>query len=381
MEAGITTRLVELGDVIDVFDNQRVPLSGSQRRLRQGNFRYYGAQGVIDSIDDFIFDGQYVLVAEDGENLNSRKLPLALIAQGKFWVNNHAHVIKGRPKVLDDHYLLYCLNQMDIRPFVTGAAQPKLSQGNLRRIEIELPPLEEQRRIAGILSVYDDLIENCQRRIKILEEMARSLYREWFVHFRYPGHESVPLINSPVGPIPKGWDVLLLGEACELVMGQSPKSEHYNSDGIGYPFHQGVTDFGTRYPTDRLFCSVVGRMSKPGDILFSVRAPVGRLNIAKNAIVLGRGLSAIRAKDGLQELLWENLSNLFTQVDMIGNGSIFNSVTKADVYNVKLVYPDPTIGEHANGLLKPMHKEIGALSEMISNLSVTRELLLSKLFK
>ena len=197
----------KLGDVIDLFDSQRVPLNSRQRHERQGKYPYYGAQGVIDHIDGYIFDGRYILVAEDGENLNSKKLPLALFANGKFWVNNHAHILRGKADIADDTYLLACLNNADIKPYVTGAAQPKLSQGNLRLIEIPLPSLSTQRRIASILSAYDDLIENSQRRIKILESMARALYREWFVHFRFPGHENHPRVASPLGEIPEGWEV------------------------------------------------------------------------------------------------------------------------------------------------------------------------------
>ncbi|HNN98031.1 MAG TPA: restriction endonuclease subunit S, partial [Pseudomonadota bacterium] len=180
--------IVKLGDVIDLFDSRRVPLNSRQRQERQGQYPYYGAQGIIDHIDDYIFDGRYILVAEDGENLNSKKLPLALLARGKFWVNNHAHILRGKVSIADDTFLLACLNNADIKPFVTGAAQPKLSQANLRLIEIPFPPLPIQKRVAGILSAYDELIENSQRRIKILETMARALYREWFVHFRFPGH-------------------------------------------------------------------------------------------------------------------------------------------------------------------------------------------------
>ncbi|MEI2635727.1 MAG: restriction endonuclease subunit S [Methylotenera sp.] len=202
----------KLGDVIDLFDSQRVPLNSRQREERQGRFPYYGAQGIIDHIDDYIFDGRYILVAEDGENLNSKKLPLALFATGKFWVNNHAHILRGKPNIADDTFLLACLNNSDIKPFVTGAAQPKLSQGNMRLIEIPLPPVPVQQRIAGILSAYDELIENSQRRIKILETMARALYREWFVNFRFLGHENHPRVASSLGDIPQGWEVKKLGD-------------------------------------------------------------------------------------------------------------------------------------------------------------------------
>jgi type I restriction enzyme S subunit len=202
----------QLGDVIELFDYQRVPLNSRERQERQGEYPYYGAQGIIDHIDGYIFDGRFILVAEDGENLNSKKLPLALFATEKFWVNNHAHILRGKFDVADDTFLLACLNNADIKPFVTGAAQPKLSQANLRQIEIPLPPLPVQRRIAGILSAYDELMENSQRRIRVLEAMARSLYREWFVHFRFPGHEKLPRVASPLGDIPQGWEMKKLGD-------------------------------------------------------------------------------------------------------------------------------------------------------------------------
>lgn len=207
----------ELGEVIEILDSKRIPLSSRERQQRQGAFPYYGAQGIIDHIDDYIFDGQFILVAEDGENLNSRKLPLALMASGKFWVNNHAHIIRSKPGVSDDIFLLHSLNCTDIKPYVTGAAQPKLSQANMRLIKITLPPLPIQRRIAGILSAYDALIENSQRRIKILEEMARRLYREWFVHFRFPGYEGCRLVESPLGEIPERWEVAKLEDISSYI--------------------------------------------------------------------------------------------------------------------------------------------------------------------
>ncbi|MFZ6005155.1 MAG: restriction endonuclease subunit S [Actinomycetota bacterium] len=213
-----------LGDLIDLFDNKRVPLSSRQRAERQGPYPYYGAQGVIDHIDDYIFDGRYILIPEDGENLRSRKLPIAYFAQGRFWVNNHAHIARGKPGVAIDRFVQSALEATDIGPFVTGAAQPKLSQANLRQIGLRVPPLAAQELIASILDSLDDLIENSRRRIELLEDMARAIYREWFVHLRYPGYEDVPLVDSPLGPIPDGWGVSTLGDAGRWLSGGTPKT-------------------------------------------------------------------------------------------------------------------------------------------------------------
>ena len=134
-------------EVTDNFDKKRIPLSSAQRKKRQGKYRYYGAQGVIDHIDDFIFDGTYLLIAEDGENLKSKKQNIAQVVDGQFWVNNHAHIVQGN-ELCDTRYLCYLLNSMDLSGYVTGSAQPKLSQANLNAVTLLLPT------ISGKLSCY-----------------------------------------------------------------------------------------------------------------------------------------------------------------------------------------------------------------------------------
>lgn len=112
-------------------------MSSAQRASRKGPYPYYGAQGVIDHIDDYIFDGRYILIPEDGENLRSRKLPIAYFASGKFWVDNHAHIVQGKPGIAVDRFVQGAIEASDIGPYVTGAAQPKLTQTNHRRIRCQ----------------------------------------------------------------------------------------------------------------------------------------------------------------------------------------------------------------------------------------------------
>ena len=297
-----------------------------------------------------------------------------------------ADVIVFRPKdcqKVDSQYLYYVLSSdAFIESTVIASKGTKMPRGDkdaMLRYMMPLPPLPIQQRIAGILSAYDELIENSQRRIKLLEAMARALYREWFVHFRFPGHENHPRIPSPLGEIPQGWEVKKLKDVCRLTMGQSPKSEFYNEAGDGVAFHQGVTDFGDRFPSDRLFCTADGRIAEAGDILFSVRAPVGRMNIANKKILLGRGLSAIRHNQGCQAFLWEQLKNRFTEVDMMGNGSIFASVTKDDMQGIELLCPSPPLIEVVTKHFDPVHSEIAALGQQIQTLRSTRDLLLPRL--
>ena len=139
------------------FDKKRVPLSSAQRSNRGGEFPYYGAQGVIDHIDDYIFDGEYLLIAEDGENLKSKKQNITQIATGKFWVNNHAHIVTGNEKC-DTRYLCYLINSMDLSGYITGSAQPKLSQANLNAVQLSMPTLEQQKRIVEYLVAIDNKI-------------------------------------------------------------------------------------------------------------------------------------------------------------------------------------------------------------------------------
>lgn len=180
----------KLKDIIDNFDYLRKPLSSMERENFQGIYPYYGAQGKIDYIKDFRCDGEFLLIAEDGENLKSRKQPIAQIANGKFWVNNHAHIVKANKKT-EIYFLCYALNYLDITGYITGSAQPKLSQCNLNKIKVLFPNILIQRKISKCLKEYDDLIMLNKQRIKLLEQMAESIYREWFVRFRFPGYEKV----------------------------------------------------------------------------------------------------------------------------------------------------------------------------------------------
>ncbi len=213
-----------LGEVIEIYDHKRIPLNTRQRSDRQGDFPYYGAAGIIDSVDDFIFDGRYLLIAEDGSVITKDGKPVLNLVNGKFWVSNHAHVIRGKSPISTD-FLYYALSNVAIIGYLTGTAQPKLSQKNLKAIKFTLPPILIQQKITTILSTYDNLIENNTRRIKILEDMAQTLYREWFVHFRFPGHENVPMVESELGPIPQGWEINQLGNLAESVRRNVKKGE------------------------------------------------------------------------------------------------------------------------------------------------------------
>jgi len=257
---------------------------------------------------------------------------------------------------------------------VSSSGVPHINLTVLRNFEVPVPPLDAQQRIVGTLSAYDDLIENNRRRIQLLEESARLLYKEWFVYLRFPGHEHVEVIDG----VPEGWDRPRLDEVADITMGQSPKSVYYNEDGDGLPFHQGVTGFGVRFPTHRTYCTVKKRMAEPGDILFSVRAPVGRINVTTDRIVIGRGLAAIRSRNSRQNLLFYTLKTHFFKDDMMGSGAIFAAITKKDLHSVRLLLPNEQLAELFVEIVGPIDEQLQNLYETNKRLRAARDLLLPR---
>lgn len=198
------------------FDKKRIPLSGAQREKRKGDYRYYGAQGVIDYIDDYIFDGTFLLIAEDGENLKSKKQNIAQIVNGQFWVNNHAHIVTGN-NLCDTHYLCYLINSMDLSGYVTGSAQPKLSQANLNAVSLLLPQIEVQKKIVDYLRKIDEKIELNTRINKNLEKQVSVLYQSWFEDFEITN-----------GVCPENWSYQELSTIADIASGKRPPVKSAN---------------------------------------------------------------------------------------------------------------------------------------------------------
>ena len=168
-------------DLAEFCNAKRVPLSSMQRQQLQGSYPYYGASGIVDYVNDYIFEGSHVLISEDGENLKSRNTPIAFEASGKFWVNNHAHILKAKEQHLTK-ILIHYFAQLDLSPYLTGAVQPKLNKATLSKIPLYLPSsIAEQKAIASVLSSLDDKIDLLHRQNKTLEAMAETLFRQWFI--------------------------------------------------------------------------------------------------------------------------------------------------------------------------------------------------------
>ena len=263
----------------------------------------------------------------------------------------------------------------EFRAFSTMTTRASLRNEDLLGLEVKLPSIEIQKQIADILSAYDDLIENNQKQIKLLEEAAQRLYKEWFVDLRFPGHENTKIVDG----VPEGWNEKTLSQVANVIMGQSPKSEFYNSEKKGLPFHQGVGSYGVRFVIDDIYSTSYTRIAEPNSILFSVRAPVGRLNITKNKVVIGRGLAAINQTDGCQSYLYYLLKNKFFKDNIVGNGAIFASVSKDELLNQKFLIPERNLMMQFEKIVSQMDKQIENLDSKNKKLIEARDRLLPKL--
>ena len=280
---------------------------------------------------------------------------------------------------LDYRYLYYWFlwagKRGELEQYFTGSTIKHMPGEKLKSIVIDMPPLNTQRYIASILSAYDNLIENNQKQIKLLEEAAQRLYKEWFIDLRFPGWENTKIVDG----VPEGWEKLPLSSFADIVMGQSPKSEFYNTTHDGIPFHQGVGSYGKRFVVDNIFSNSYARIAEAGSILFSVRAPVGRLNITKNKIAIGRGLAALNHKKGYQSFLFYLLKDRFFKDDLLGNGSIFASISKNELYNQVFIVPNNFLANQFNIIVSNIDRKISIIDEQLNRLVKTRDRLLSKL--
>lgn len=170
-----------------------------------------------------------------------------------------------------------------------------------------------------------------------------------------------------------------LSDFANVIMGQSPKSEFYNQEKNGLPFHQGVGSYGTRFVIDNTYSTSYTRIAEAGSILFSVRAPVGRLNMTKNKIVIGRGLAAMNHKKGMQSYLYYLLKERFFKDDILGNGSIFASISKDELLSQKFTIPTDQLVEEFNSITSNIDKKIANLAEQVILLTEARDRLLPKL--
>jgi type I restriction enzyme S subunit len=392
--------LAPLGDLIHVkhgfaFKSQHFSTSRTEIVLTPGHFRIGGGlqlRGQREKYYTGVYPPEFKLRSGDLLVVMTdltQQAPIlgspAVVPSDRSYLHNQrlGLVTIKRPDLLDLRYLYWLLasdeTRAQLRATATGATVRHTAPERIYKVVVPLPEMLVQRQIAEILDVMNDLIDNNRRRIALLEEMAQAIYRQWFEHFRYPGHEADELVGSSLGPIPAGWQVEELVDLATIVMGQSPSSEHYNDSGEGLPFHQGVSNFGSNYPKHVLYCRIEGRLAEAGDHLLSVRAPVGRLNRSDQRVVIGRGLASIRSKRGLQSLLGQQLRAVFHDEDLMGGGTIFKAITKRDLERLPIVQPAADTSGLGEAALEPIDCLIRDLTLATRALERLRNLLLPRL--
>ena len=375
-----------LGDVINVLDYKRIPLSSKERGMRKGVYPYYGAQGIIDYIDDFIFNGEYLLIAEDGENLKSQKQNIAQIAKGKYWVNNHAHIVESNGKC-DIRYICYLLNSMDLSGYITGSAQPKLNQANLLAIELRLPSLSTQIRFSDFLSRFDDKIALNNRINHNLEEQAQALYKSWFVDFAPFMDER--FVDSELGMIPEGWHVGTLSELGDIVAGGTPskaKPEYYTNNGIAWltPKDLSVkcnkfTSRGETDITEEGYKNSSAKLMPRGSILFSSRAPIGYISIAKGNICTNQGFKSVVPRYAGTAYLYYWLKEHTGAIEAQASGSTFKEASGSLMKSFPAIVPVKSVLDSFEKELAPILNEQEILEEEIFHAEQIRDSILPRM--
>ena len=354
-----------LEDLAEIHNNKRVPLSSMQRANKKGIYPYYGASGIVDYIDEYAFDGEYVLISEDGENLKSRNTPIAFKAEGKFWVNNHAHIIKGK-KDFHNNLIVHFFRNMDLNEFITGAVQPKLNKASLTSIPFYLPIEEkEQKAIASVLSSLDDKIDLLHRQNITLERIAETLFIQWFVE-----------------EAQEDWAIGTLKDELDFTMGQSPSGSSFNEDGNGIAMFQGNADFGFRFPGERIYTTEPSRFAEPMDTLISVRAPVGAQNMAKIKCCIGRGVATFRYKNNpnFYTYTYFKLRSLIDEIKRFnGEGTVFGSISKSDFESLAITIPNDKDVIKFEVQVKPINDKVINNCEQMQTLEKLRDTLLPKL--
>lgn len=269
--------------------------------------------------------------------------------------------------------------QRDVSKNANGSTIKNVSLAQLRNYSFILPSSLEQRAIASVLSSLDDKIELLREQSKTLEATAQAIFKEWFVNFNLP-RSTGKMIDSELGEIPEGWRLGKLENEFQIIMGQSPSGTSYNEDGNGMIFFQGRTDFKERYPTVRLYTTEPKRIAEKHDVLVSVRAPVGDINVAFEQCCIGRGLGAVRGKYKSYTLYKiQSLKDIFQNFE--SEGTVFGSINKNSFAGIDVIIPPIKIVERYDAVIYPLDQKIFNNYSQIQTLSSLRDALLSKLMK
>ena len=293
---------------------------------------------------------------------------------------------------IDPRYLYLLLIQPSITEYIGNiadtavSAYPSINPSDISSLTFNFPTLYTQKTIADIWESYDQKIALNRAINDNLEAMAKQLYDYWFVQFDFPNEEGKPYKSSGgkmvwnenlKREIPEGWNDGCFSDIANITMGQSPDGSSYNEDSEGVIFYQGSTDFGIRFPSVRMYTTAPTRFAKQGDILMSVRAPVGAVNIANTDCCIGRGLSAINSKIGSMTYIYFVIHYLKVRFDNLNSaGTTFGSITKDDLRGLPIVIPSSDVIKMFESISKPIFDKQMNIGQEIENLTKQRDELL-----
>jgi len=308
------------------------------------------------------------------------------ISPPEAWITNLSIVLSLSEDIADKRFLYYRLGREPLKERLnTGAAQAQITIENLRSYEIELPSLTSQKRIASILSAYDDLIENNRRRISLLEEAARLLYREWFVHFRFPGHEHVKIVDG----VPEGWGLTTFGELFDFPGGFAFKSSTYTDDGkFGVVTIKNVHDAKFVPECSSRVDDIPEKLKdvcrlKTGDILLSLTGNVGRACVIfGDDYLLNQRVAKVCGKDGVSDqFAYWTFSNPDTQktLENLAYGVAQLNLSPVILSERPFLKPDQTLMDEFTGITKPTFDQLIKLNLQNQVLIKARDLLLPRL--
>ena len=397
-------RTMLVGDVTINFDGLRVPLKESSRRV--GPYPYYGASGKIDHIDRYSYDGDYLLIAEDGENLRSRKLPVAFMAEGKFWVNNHAHVVQGKD-CIRTRYLCYALQIADIGAYTTGSTMPKLTQGNLNRVPVSVPSLAEQDAVIVVLHALEKRIASLTVQIALLESIASKLYKSWFVDFdpvraKAEGREPegmnaataalFPSSLNETSRLPAEWQLRFLGTIADVRIGKTPprKEPKWFTRDPQDVVWVSIRDMGSagtyvssssEYLTSDAVSQFRVRRIPDDTLLISFKLTVGRLAITDGELTTNEAIAhcLLPPDSGLSSQYLYLYMSHFDFNSLGSTSSIAEAVNSDSIRRIPTLVPSRPVAQAFSEVVRPLFLQMRSNKQRISTLTQLRNTLLPRL--
>ncbi|HFI0093803.1 TPA: restriction endonuclease subunit S [Streptococcus suis] len=351
-----------LSDLVEFQRGYDLPKS----KFVEGKYPVQSSNGILGYHNEYKVEGPGITIGRSGT------VGTPHLIRENFFPHNTSLFVKEF-KGNDIEYIYYLLQYLDLGNQKSGSGVPTMNRNHLHPIKIRAyRDKTYQQRTIKILSLIDKKIQINNQINQELEAMAKTLYDYWFVQFDFPDQNGKPykssggkMVYNPElkREIPEGWGVEKLENIANITMGQSPKGTSYNEVGEGMLFFQGSTDFGWRFPVARQYTTEPSRIAEEDDILLSVRAPVGTLNIADTRCCIGRGLAAINSKVGANSYIFNVMQDFKKLFDMMNSvGTTFGSITKDDLYSLKLIYPP-------NELLMKFDKSVNSFDREIKNRS------------